>query len=589
MLLNARNTELHPMERTFRTLAFGALLALGQHAFAQQPYTVIITGTVQGCPGNTQISIVSLPGTSPSVDISVPVLPPSCTFTAVLNMATQGGGFTLSTPCQGAMLQEVIQYQLAPIEDTTMVTALLNCGPTLDCLGVPGGSSIIGTPCTTANSEPGVFNMNCDCVPFSAACTACFTVEQDTLGAFTPFVANFFSCSSSVGGTYTLNWEMPDGSGPSGPATTYTFPGPGVYEVCLWMVGNTNNCTSTFCDSVMVDENGVVTSLSNVTYDCLQIPNGPNMPGTACTNPATGETGLWSADCQCLPDTSTTGCQAGFWVIQAYEGDSLNGEVTPIPNEVWVWNLSSSASTTFSLSGATTNGSNLLIIEPGCATPQIGATVAGTGIPWGTVVISVINPTAVTLSNMCTATATGIYTFTQADQTFAFVWDFGDGTTSTEAYPTHVYATGGPYQLCLTMTDGACCTSTYCDEVSIDENGIYNGMVIDGRPGSLRSGFTIRVRQQVSTGMQEAEALNELRTWPNPVSDHLNLSFRSTLRGTVQLQLVDVNGRVHRTTNATFTTGDNRIELSTAELPAGLYLLRMEQAGHAQSVRFVKD
>jgi PKD repeat protein len=517
MLLNARNTELHPMERTFRTLAFGALLALGQHAFAQQPYTVIITGTVQGCPGNTQISIVSLPGTSPSVDISVPVLPPSCTFTAVLNMATQGGGFTLSTPCQGAMLQEVIQYQLAPIEDTTMVTALLNCGPTLDCLGVPGGSSIIGTPCTTANSEPGVFDMNCDCVPFSAACTACFTVEQDTLGAFTPFEANFFSCSSSVGGTYTLNWEMPDGSGPSGPTTTYTFPGPGVYEVCLWMVGNSNNCTSTYCDSVMVDENGVVTSLSNVTYDCLQIPNGPNMPGTACTNPATGETGLWSTDCQCLPDTNTTGCQAGFWVIQAYEGDSLNGEVTPIPNEVWVWNLSSGASP------------------------------------------------------------------------FQFLWSFGDGTSSTEAYPTHVYATGGPYTLCLTMTDDAGCTSTYCDEVSIDENGIYNGIVIDGRPGSLRSGFTIRVRQQVSTGVQEAEAINELRTWPNPVSDHLNLSFRSTLRGTVQLQLVDVNGRVHRTTNATFTTGDNRIELSTAELPAGLYLLRMEQAGHAQSIRFVKD
>ncbi|MCU0320071.1 MAG: T9SS type A sorting domain-containing protein [Flavobacteriales bacterium] len=73
------------------------------------------------------------------------------------------------------------------------------------------------------------------------------------------------------------------------------------------------------------------------------------------------------------------------------------------------------------------------------------------------------------------------------------------------------------------------------------------------------------------------------------MSDHLNLSFRSTLRGTVQLQLVDVNGRVHRTTNATFTTGDNRIELSTAELPAGLYLLRMEQAGQAQSIRFVKD
>lgn len=517
MAMNARKTELHPMVRTFRTLALGALLALGQHAFAQQPYTVILNGTVQGCSGNSFVNIVSLPGTTPSIDIDVPVLPPSCSFTIALNVAVQNGGFTVSIPCQGAIQQEVVQFQMAPIEDSTFVSVLLNCGPAVDCAGVPGGSATTGTPCTTGNNEPGVFDSNCDCIPFVSACTACFTVSQDTSGTFTPFEADFISCSSSVGGTYTLSWNMPDGSGPTGENTTYTFPGPGLYSVCLWMVGNSNNCTSTVCDSVVVDANGFVTLQSTVIYDCLQIPNGPNLPGTGCNNPGTGENGIWSADCQCLPDTNATGCQAGFWVIQAYEGDSLNGEVTPIPNEVWVWNLSSGTSP------------------------------------------------------------------------FQFFWSFGDGTSSTEAYPTHVYATGGPYQLCLTVADASGCISTYCDEVSIDENGIYNGMVIDGRPGSLRNGFTIRVRQQLSTGMQEAEALNELRSWPNPVNDRLNLSFRSTLRGTVQLQLVDVNGRVLRTTNTTFATGDNRIELSTAELPAGLYLLRMEQAGHAQSIRFVKD
>ena len=520
MLLNTLNIELHPMERTLRTLTFGALLAFGQHAFAQQPYTVILTGTVQGCPGNTQISIISLPGTFPSVDISVPVLPPFCTFSATLNMVTQGGGFTLTTPCQGVIQQELVQYQMAPLEDTTVVSALINCGPTLDCLGVPGGSAIIGTPCTTFLGEPGVFGGDCTCVPFATACTACFTVEQDTLGGFVPFEAPFVSCSNSVAGTYTLSWDMPDGSGPTGPVTSYTFPGPGIYEVCLWMVGISNNCTSTVCDSVMVDGNGVVTSLSNVTYDCLQIPNGPNLPGTPCTEPATGDAGFWSADCVCLPDSSTT-CEAGFWVVQAYTyTDTINnpgGGVEPIPNEVWVWNLSSGG-----------------------------------------------------------------------DGNYQFFWSFGDGSSSTEAYPTHVYATGGPYQLCLTMTDGSGCTSTYCDDVSVDEDGLYTGLIVDGRPGLLRSSFTISVRSEQPTAIAERDLVENVALWPNPVEDVIGLSFNSLNNASLSLTIFDLNGRVVRSTNTVVNTGQNDQRIHVADLEAGMYLLQITNGEQRTSRRFVK-
>ena len=36
----------------------------------------------------------------------------------------------------------------------------------------------------------------------------------------------------------------------------------------------------------------------------------------------------------------------------------------------------------------------------------------------------------------------------------AISWNFGDGTTSTEANPTHTYAVAGPYQARLTVSDG---------------------------------------------------------------------------------------------------------------------------------------
>ena len=134
--------------------------------------------------------------------------------------------------------------------------------------------------------------------------------------------------------------------------------------------------------------------------DCLGIVNGPNFPGTSCTTPA-GGIGTWSAACVCMEDSSGSGCNADFWPIQAYDSTATGG-MEPIPNEVWVWNLSSGG-----------NGN------------------------------------------------------------YQFFWDFGDGSGSTDAYPTHVYNSDGPWLLCLTMTS-ANCTDTYCDTISVDANGILN-------------------------------------------------------------------------------------------------------------------
>ncbi len=41
-----------------------------------------------------------------------------------------------------------------------------------------------------------------------------------------------------------------------------------------------------------------------------------------------------------------------------------------------------------------------------------------------------------------------------------FLWDFGDGTTSAEAYPTHLYQNPGTYTVRLTATDNSTCNTT---------------------------------------------------------------------------------------------------------------------------------
>ena len=52
----------------------------------------------------------------------------------------------------------------------------------------------------------------------------------------------------------------------------------------------------------------------------------------------------------------------------------------------------------------------------------------------------------------------------------SWLWDFGDGTTSTEANPVHTYAEEGLYEVCLTISDSAgFCSSTACEPVQVGQ------------------------------------------------------------------------------------------------------------------------
>ena len=51
-------------------------------------------------------------------------------------------------------------------------------------------------------------------------------------------------------------------------------------------------------------------------------------------------------------------------------------------------------------------------------------------------------------------------------EALAWSWDFGDGTSSTEASPSHFYAQNGDYEVCLTVTN-ACGMNTYCNTVTV--------------------------------------------------------------------------------------------------------------------------
>lgn len=60
-----------------------------------------------------------------------------------------------------------------------------------------------------------------------------------------------------------------------------------------------------------------------------------------------------------------------------------------------------------------------------------------------------------------------------------YVWDFGDGSTSTEERPDHIYSAGGTYTICLTAAND-CGSDQACEDVTVTEGGNIVQIVIGG-------------------------------------------------------------------------------------------------------------
>ncbi|MEO8068203.1 MAG: PKD domain-containing protein [Flavobacteriales bacterium] len=624
------------MRASFRTLAAGLVALMGTGAMAQFPYTWVVNGSITGCYPGQVVTVQTINGTLPQQTISVAVDSSTCTFSATLGINSQSGTIQLSTMCGGAIITAYDSASFNFFLDTAFTNVNWICsGNNLDCLGIPFGSNVVGTACSdnNPNTYNDVWQAGCICSGTQLTwCQASFTIQQTSAW-------NISTTNSSIGVLpIQYQWLLPDGSSTNLTAPGYTFTTPGVYNMCLTL-NDSAGCSSTTCDTVYVDSLGFISNFlpwydclgvlngtntpgspcddgdsltvydtwgwncvcsgSVGQYDCFGVWNGPNMPGTACTDTLFGTiiTGLWDANCVCsdtnnffqdclgipfgpnmpgtacndgdsltvqdiwnsacicagvimnpydcngvlngpdMPGTScddndpltlndmwdincncagsnNAPCQAGFWVLQGYTVDSINGP-QPIPNELWIWNLS-------------TGGSG----------------------------------------------------------TYSFLWSFGDGTSSTDPFPTHLYANGGPYILCLTIDDGAGCTSTSCDSISVDANGMYTGFT--GGGGDRQSGFTINVQNQVGQGVADHTIADGIAIWPNPALDELNIALSNASRGKVDVTVTDANGRLMLTDRKTLTDGRNQLLIGTEGLAPGLYLLRIANGTQTMSQRFVK-
>ncbi|MEL6275712.1 MAG: T9SS type A sorting domain-containing protein, partial [Bacteroidota bacterium] len=78
-----------------------------------------------------------------------------------------------------------------------------------------------------------------------------------------------------------------------------------------------------------------------------------------------------------------------------------------------------------------------------------------------------------------------------------------------------------------------------------------------------------------------------LTTFPNPaVSNHLNLRFESTEHNNLIVRVYDFTGRLISQQEELVGIGEQILEVDIAALPAGSYLLRLENGKKLSVAKF---
>lgn len=135
-----------------------------------------------------------------------------------------------------------------------------------------------------------------------------------------------------------------------------------------------------------------------------------------------------------------------------------------------------------------------------------------------------------------------------------YLWNFGDGSTSTDFEPTHSFTTEGALDMYLVAENGC---------------GSDTAFLLLG-----------------SVGIEQKD-LSELRAYPNPVADNLNIEFYAERALDLNIQLVDLAGRVVFAEFETAIAGNNRIALNPLDLNSGIYLLEIHSQASTFSFRIL--
>lgn len=124
--------------------------------------------------------------------------------------------------------------------------------------------------------------------------------------------------------------------------------------------------------------------------------------------------------------------------------------------------------------------------------------------------------------------ASHYYAYNQSVGTnLSYLWDFGDGTTSNQPYPSHTYSNAGNYVICLTVSNSNC-SSSYCDSNNVFRVSASNLMQ------------SITVVPSNATSVNNVKEDIKLELFPNPASSVIIITSDSELN---EIKVFDISGK----------------------------------------------
>jgi len=150
-----------------------------------------------------------------------------------------------------------------------------------------------------------------------------------------------------------------------------------------------------------------------------------------------------------------------------------------------------------------------------------------------------------------------------------YLWSWGDGTTDTIANPSHIYSTAGYYNICLTISDSAGCTHSYCDSSYLSKN--TNTMVY--------------VNVVLPTGITESPKNESFLIYPNPAQENITITTSSQQKQTL-VSIYNMQGQQMK--SITFNN-QNSMQLDVRALARGMYIVKLKSDNGVGVRKFVKN
>lgn len=351
------------------------------------------------------------------------------------------------------------------------------------------GGTFNGQSPNYSYSSPGTYQV---CLEVSGICGSDMICQQITVDCAAPVSLFAYTTNGmmvdfedeSSGGPSSWNWDFGDGNVSNEENPSYEYSAAGTYPVCLTV--------ASVC--------GSNTSCQNVVVEC-------ELPESQFSYSTTNLTVIFT-------DLSAGSPSSWTWTF----GD---GVVSTDQNPTHHYAQDGTYTvclTTENECGAGTTECRTMTID--CELPVAQFAVNGTGH-------------SLNFQN----TSTGLPT--------TWLWDFGDGETSSDFSPNHTFAVANSYTVCLTVTND-CGESSDCQLI----------LIIDG--------------------IDTPESINSWEVMPNPVSEILYIKIENELVQQGEIRLFAHNGQLLRTQTQNFVLGNNSIQWSVEDLPSGLYFVQLK-------------